>query len=223
MARLTYIGGRSGTGKSTSFRTLNPSTTFILNADSHELPFAYQKDYNDKAGNYAEGSSLAKIGEVFTLINNDTRFKVAIIDTWSRVMTDYIMSRKFRTAVDGRKAWGKFAQDMYDLLDTINNGLRKDLNVYLISHIDSVESEHGLRYESINVPGQQLAKMVPESFATVVLYTHVETLPGQRPTYHFRTNTEGLDTCKSPIGMFEEMLIPNDLNLVNDTINNFYN
>jgi deoxyadenosine/deoxycytidine kinase len=223
MARLIFIGGRTGTGKSTSLMTLDPSTTFILNADAHELPFRYSDKYNEKTGNYSEDSSISGIKKALTYVNDNKHITTMVIDTWSRVMTDYIMDRVFRTAVDGRKAWGKFSQDMYDLLDTINNVLRRDLIVFLNCHTDTYFSESGILLERIAVHGQQLSKFVPESFSTVVLYTQVESIPGQRPKYFFRTETSGYDTCKSPIGMFKEPLIPNDLNLVIKTINEYYN
>lgn len=223
MARLTYIAGKSGTGKSTSLMTLNPETTYILNADSHELPFAYTKKYNTTLGNYAEGSDLPTIKSTFKIVNSEKKFKILVIDTWSRVMTDYIMSKPFRAAPDGRKAWGKFAQDMYDLLNVINNGLREDLHVYLLCHVETHTSDtSGIEMERVSVHGKQLAAFVPESFSTVVLYSHVEVIPGQKPTYHFRTTTNGKDTCKSPIGMFTEETIPNDLQLVTNTIDNYY-
>lgn len=39
MANLIAIVGASGTGKSSSIRTLNPSETFIINVASKPLPF----------------------------------------------------------------------------------------------------------------------------------------------------------------------------------------
>lgn len=221
MARLVFIAGRSGTGKSTSLINLDPKTTFILNADNHELPFKYTDKYNVSLGNYLEDSSIAGIKESFRAVNENKAIKVMVIDTWSRVMTDYIMARSFRTAVDGRKAWGKFAQDMYDLLDTVNNLMRKDLTVFLICHTE-LSTESGIPVEKIATHGQQITKFVPESFSTVVLYTSVETIPGQEPRYYFKTKTSGYDTCKTPIGMFEETTIPNDLNLVVETLNKYY-
>lgn len=222
MARLIFIAGKSGSGKSTSLMGLDPKTTFILNSDAHELPFKYSGIYSQELGNYEEGSSIPIIKSVLARVHDNKHIKVLIIDTWTRVMTDYIMSKPFRSAIDGRKAWGKFSQDMYDLLDVINNSLRKDLIVYLLCHVETHENEAGITMERIVTHGQQLSKFIPESFSTIVLYTHIETLPGQRPKYYFRTTTSGLDTCKTPMGMFNDELIPNDLALVTDVINDYY-
>jgi hypothetical protein len=40
--------------------------------------------------------------------------------------------------------------------------------------------------------------------------------------YYFQTQTTGFDPCKSPMGMFEDMLIPNDLNFVSEKIKFYY-
>lgn len=222
MARLVFIAGKSGSGKSTSLMTLDPQSTYILNADAHELPFKYQTNYNEKIGNYSQGSSIAGVKAALKAVHENKKFKILVVDTFTRIMTDYVMSKSFRAAPDGRKAWGKFAQDMYDLLDTINNGLRKDLIVYLLAHVDTYTSDSGIEMEKVSVLGQQLSKFIPESFSTVVLYTHVDVIPGQPPKFYFRTATSGVDTGKTPIGMFEKELIPNDLKVVTDTINSYY-
>ena len=40
--------------------------------------------------------------------------------------------------------------------------------------------------------------------------------------YIFRTQTNGQDTCKSPIGLFATEEIPNDLAIVDETIREYY-
>lgn len=61
-----------------------------------------------------------------------------------------------------------------------------------------------------------------EGMFTVVLFTDVEkTKEGIR--YSFITQNSGSNTAKTPMGMFDEYKIPNDLNLVKSKINEFYN
>ena len=40
--------------------------------------------------------------------------------------------------------------------------------------------------------------------------------------YFFATQTDGTDTCKSPIGLFESMYIPNDLKSVDEALRIYY-
>ena len=68
---------------------------------------------------------------------------------------------------------------------------------------------------------KQLEKFSPESFSSVVLYSEIDIQPGEN-RHVFRTKSSGNDTCKTPIDMFEEEHIDNDLVLVNKTIEEYY-
>jgi hypothetical protein len=79
-------------------------------------------------------------------------------------------------------------------------------------------------YDSTNgtYRAKTVGKMVdqyvsPESLATIVLGTKVD-----NGKYAFTTHNSGADTCKSPIGMFAEDEIDNDLKLVDSTIREYY-
>ena len=41
--------------------------------------------------------------------------------------------------------------------------------------------------------------------------------------YNFVTNNNGIFPARSPIGMFDDIMIPNDLGLVSDKVNEYYN
>ena len=64
-------------------------------------------------------------------------------------------------------------------------------------------------------------------FTTVLFTTHKTTLQGVT-TYHFITNQHIdergiLIPAKSPVGMFSEKLVPNDLGYVLDKVEEYYN
>lgn len=57
---------------------------------------------------------------------------------------------------------------------------------------------------------------------TYLFYTSILSSEDGKPAYKFRTNTvDGSDTCKTPMGCFEELYIDNNLQLVLDTIDNY--
>ena len=58
---------------------------------------------------------------------------------------------------------------------------------------------------------------MPEGFFTIVLRTEV--INGN---YKFATQTNGQDCCKSPIDMFSDLHIDNDLAAVDEAICDFY-
>ena len=70
---------------------------------------------------------------------------------------------------------------------------------------------------------KQLEKFAPESFSSIVIYAEKITgVPGQPTEFKFRTRTNGDDTCKTPMDMFEEELIDNDLMLIDKAIREYY-
>ena len=66
-----------------------------------------------------------------------------------------------------------------------------------------------------------LDKMITiEGLFTYVLFTTVvQDVDG--PKYKFITNSDGTTTAKTPMGMFPEKLIDNDIQLVIDVINQY--
>lgn len=69
------------------------------------------------------------------------------------------------------------------------------------------------------------SKVTLEGLFTVVLFCKVE-IPEDKdedePNFYFLTKPDGTAPAKSPKGMFQERLIPNDLNLVVKEIEKYY-
>ena len=131
------------------------------------------------------------------------------------------MSPAFRSS-NGFAKWGELSGSQYDLLNTINEKVRDDLNVYLFAHPETIQDENGFLRERIAVQGKQLEKFAPESFSSVVLYAEIKASPGKPNEHIFRTRNSGADTCKTPMGMFEDAEISNDLVLVNEAVNAYF-
>ena len=60
-----------------------------------------------------------------------------------------------------------------------------------------------------------------EGLFTYVFFTKVTNDDSDGISYKFITNSDGTCTAKSPMGLFEERLIDNDLNFVIDTITKY--
>jgi hypothetical protein len=136
-------------------------------------------------------------------------------------MTDTVMSQSFR-AEKGFDKWSKMAAAQYDLINTVNDVMRDDIIVYLIAHPETHYDDSGFSSERIGVQGKMLERFVPESFSTIVLYSEIVKTPGQPNRHVFRTVSSGNDTCKTPLEMFDEDLIDNDLVDVNNKIREYY-
>lgn len=222
MAHLVFVVGKSGSGKSTSLRELDPAQTMIINTDQKALPFRkFAESYSKEKGNYTKTSNALRVYNALKKANETPEINVVVVDTWSRIMTDAIMNPEFR-AEKGFDKWGVMASNQYDLINYINNSMRDDVIVYFMAHPETQRDEGGFASEKVAVQGKMLDKFVPESFSSIVLYAEVQKVIGQPNTHVFRTVSSGSDTCKSPLGMFEEQFVPNNLVEVNKVIREYY-
>jgi dephospho-CoA kinase len=222
MGQLVFVVGKSGTGKSTSLRNLNPEETVVINTDQKALPFKqFSLKYNEEKGNYIKTSNITKVIEKLKECHKNPLIKTVIIDTVSRLMTDRVQDSEFKNAKDKFTRWDVLASDIYDLINIINDKLRDDIIVYLFAHPETIYDEAGFSKERIAVQGKKLEKYSLESFSTIVFYTEVKQMPGQPNVHSFRTINAN-DTCKTPMEMFEEATIPNDLVQVNNAIREYY-
>ena len=222
MAQLVFIVGKSGMGKSTSIRNLNPNETFIGNADQKALPFRkFSEKYNSEKGNYFNTSKTSEMVDMFKIAHKNPEIKSVIVDTWSRVQSNYVMDPEFRKE-KGFDKYSRFAAAQYDLINLINDKMREDIIVYMFAHPEIHYNESGLSVERIAVQGKALEKFVPESFSSIVLYTEIQKIHGEPNKHVFSTTNSGSNSAKTPMGMFEEEYIDNDLVIVDKAIREYY-
>jgi len=222
MGQLAFVVAKSGDGKSSSLRNLDEKETVIINTDQKPLPFKRFADrYNEESGNYLQSSDTEKVLSKLKEVNSNPAIKTIAIDTWSRMMTDAVMNKSFRST-KGFEKYMKMAAAQYDLINIINEKVRTDIIVYLFAHPEPSTDADGFTTHRIGVQGKMLEKFVPESFSSIVLYGDKIRTPGKPNEHIFRTISNGNDTCKTPMEMFEDETIPNDLVLVNEKIREYY-
>lgn len=111
--------------------------------------------------------------------------------------------------------YGKFtdmAVNFKELIDFVINNTPDDLVVYFLHHVQS--DEFGTRAKTV---GKMLDnQLTVEGLFSIVLKTKVG--GGE---YKFVTQTDGNDTVKSPMGMFERE-IDNDLKFVDEQIREYW-
>jgi hypothetical protein len=191
--------GQSGTGKSTSLRNFQKEDVSIINVSGKPMPFR-QKLPTVSTDNYKQIiGGLPKIKTPSIVIDDAT----------------YLMVNAFmrNAKVQGYQKYTDMAFDFNSLIEAALK-LPDDKIVYFIGHSNQADDGR----EQFKTIGKMLDNYVTlEGKFTIVLKTVVK--DGQ---YYFSTQNNGMDTVKSPMGMFEEELIPNDLKAVDDVIREYY-
>lgn len=220
-SKLIAIVGPSGTGKSTSVRTLNPKETFIINVARKELPFkGAEKLYNLESKNYMEVDDINQITALLQQISEKAPHIKNIIMDDAIYSMSFLMMRKANEI-----GFGKFvtlAKDVTNLLTSARK-LRNDLKVFYITHSETIEDNGNIVGQKIKTIGKALDnQIVLEGLFTICLYTHVSEDKDEKAIYQFVTNRFRNYPAKSPMEMFKDTLIPNDLQAVCNTIDNYY-
>lgn len=212
MSIATLILGKSGTGKSTSLRNLDPAETLLIQVIRKPLPFRSKGwTYFDKDNNPTGNVFVSESWDKIIRLMRGTKRKVIVIDD-----LQYLLANEFMRRTD-EKGFDKFtdiAKHAWEVM-SVASDLAPDVRVYLLSHIEENESTGAMKMKTI---GKLLdEKITPEGLVTIVLRTVVD-----GGTYRFATRNNGLDTTKSPMGLFEADRIENDLALVDAAIRDYY-
>lgn len=212
MSIATLILGKSGTGKSYSLRNLDPSDTLLIQIVRKPLPFkAAGWSRFDKESNPSGNIIVSERWETIIKAMRATRRKVIVIDDFQYLLANEFMRRSEEKSFD---KFTEIARHAWEVMMAASD-LADDTRVYLLSHIEENESTGAMKMKTI---GRLLdEKITPEGLVTIVLRTAVEDRQ-----YQFVTQNNGLDTTKSPAGMFDADRIPNDLAAVDTAICAYY-
>jgi len=216
MAIYSLIMGKSGTGKSTSLRNLNPAETFIINILDKPLPFRGSKSKyklfskDNPQGNYFTSDKAADVCWMISYINTKRPdIKVLIIDDWQYIMCNEFMRRA------PEKGFGKFAEigmNAWSVIDTLKT-CRDDLISFLTAHTQTEEGE-----TSIKTTGKMLDTQTSlDGYFTCIFHSKV--VDG---TYKFLTQHDGAHVARSPMGLFEGMMVDNDLLMIKDRLIQYF-
>jgi hypothetical protein len=139
-----------------------------------------------------------------------TEKQIIIIDDWQYILANAFMRRSAET---GFQKFTEIAKDAWDILMQAAN-LLSDKRVYILAH-SQTDDTGKVKAKTI---GKLLdEKITVEGLTTIVLRTAV--INGQ---YIFTTQNSGNDTVKSPISMFKNEHIDNDLAAVDAALCEYY-
>lgn len=220
MSRLSIILGETGSGKSAALVDAPHESSFLINAVGKDLPFRkWSEKWNRENKNYMVTVEWDKIIQALTYINEHVpRIKNVFIDDFQ-----YVMSFEYLRNTEG-DVWDVFrgiGSHTFQILNTARS-LRNDLNVFILSHSETIVTE-GMQHTKMKTVGKMVdEKLSPEGLATIVLYAGVQINAEGNNDHYFLTQNNGINTAKTPMGMFETARIPNSMKFVIDAIDNYY-
>lgn len=208
MSRLICVMGESGSGKTTSMRTLDPAETYYIDCDKKGLTWrGWREQYSLEKKNFYSDRRIPMIGKVMCKIGAERpEIKTIVIDTLNTCMVDKEI--KELDSKDGYSKWIDLAQFVWDTCE-IAATLRDDLTVIIVMHSETVRDDLGYSFTRIKTNGRKLEKVVLESLFSVVLLAKCK----EDGTYILETRAKN-STAKTPFGAFDKDEIPNDMQAV---------
>lgn len=226
MANICLIVGKSGSGKSTSIKGLDPKNTVIVNVLQKKLPFKGSSSlYNKENHNLFSKSNYLELIDLIQAVSD----KAA--DVKNIVIDDaiYIMRKEFFTRAK-ETGYGKFtdlAMHFQKVIATCESA-REDLNVFFIMHSEDIVSDKVITGYKIATVGAMLENQYnPMEVVPMLLYADVKYDDKGNASFGFythRTMKGSIEIpAKTPADMFTEDFIPNDLGIVVKAIEEYYN
>jgi len=205
------VVGKSGSGKSTSLRNLNPETTAVINTERKQLPFKGAKNFMN-----VPVQSLKDFNAAMTKAMSSDKVETIVIESFTSLIE--MIYREADVRFKGFDVWSFYNKEIDRILNMSKN---TDKHIVYLAIDGAYEGDDGVQERFVAVDGNRWKKRVEKEFV-VCLYTDNH-YSNDKTDYRFRTQSQGKDSAKSPMGMFDELYIDNDLQKVIDKCNEYYN
>ena len=193
--------GSSGSGKSTSLRNFKENEIGIFNVASKPLPFRGNLKKVDHA-----------TYQLITKVLKDNKLKCYAIDDSQFLM---VFDEFNRAKEVGYQKFTDFALNFYNLVQTVINDTSADTIVYFLHHTE--QDEFG------KIKAKTVGKMIDNKLSLEGMFSVVLLCGTDGKDHWFETQSDGTNSAKTPLGMFEGNRIDNDLRFVDSTIRSYWN
>lgn len=199
MARLIFVLGQPGTGKSTSLRNFKKDEIGYISVTGKELPF--KTDIKPVIAKTAK--------EVAALVTKSAK-PIIVIDDVNYLFTFQVFGRSQEK--DQFQVFRDIGNDFYKLVEAITNK-DTDQSIYLFGHIELNDKN----LVQLKTAGRTIRDNIAPEGLTNIVFEAVNDL-GE---FVFRVKSDG-SGVKSPMDMFDTETIPNDLKVIDAKINAYY-
>ncbi|MBP3464089.1 MAG: AAA family ATPase [Clostridia bacterium] len=200
------IIGKSGSGKSTSLRNFDEKELALINVIRKPLPFKKKFESTLNTDDY---QTIAK-----NIVK--TEKKSIVIDDAGYLVTNHFMNK--HSSVGGGNAvfnlYNEIGDHFWRLIEFVKNKLEDDKIVYFIMHEE--KDEFG------DIKPKTIGKLLDDKVCIEGMFTIALRCMSDNSNHFFRTQSDGRDICKTPLGMFEDKEIDNDLKAVDTIIREYY-
>ena len=201
MGLPVLILGESGSGKSTSLRNFNKDELVIYNVAGKPLPFRGGTQLN-RADNVSYNTIMQNMSK--------KKFRCYVIDDSQYLLAFELFGRVAEKTYD---KFTEMAVHFYDLIQFVIRQMPPDCIVYFLHHTDDIDGK---------VKAKTVGKMLNEKLTVEGLFSIVLLAKNLDGRYIFRTHSDGRDTVKTPMDMFGQDEIDNDLKAVDAAIREYY-
>lgn len=202
MGLPVLILGESGSGKSTSLRNFKKDELVIYNVAGKPLPFRSGAQLN-RADNVSYDTIMGNMAK--------KRFKCYVIDDSQYLLCFELFGR---TAEKGYDKFTEMALHFYNLIQFVIQKMPADCIVYFLHHTEDIDGR---------LKAKTIGKMLNEKLTVEGLFSIVLMAKNIDGRYVFVTRSDGKDTVKTPMEMFAQPEIDNNLKAVDTAIREFYN
>ena len=222
-ASAILLIGDEGTGKTSSFETLPPDKTVIIQPNTKDLPWGgYQKKWILQ-DNLLRVSTLSQTLEVLNLLPGKyPNLEYVVVEDTTHLQNERTTSQVFIAMNSGNAAFSKWNQFGADFSKMISEPLKK-----MPAHVVVIFVGHTEMKDDGMVTLQTAGKLLDNSFKVPSYFTYmlhsrvIKKSDGEGVDYYFQTNADGMHKAKTPRGCFAALYIPNDMKAVVDRIKAF--
>ena len=199
MSRLIFVLGHPGTGKSSSLRNLRKEEVGYISVTGKELPF--KSDLKPV---------VAKTAEELKKLVLASKKPIVVIDDINYIFMFQVFGRSKEK--DQFQVFRDIGNGFYELVKAIIEKPTNQ-NIYLFGHIELNDQN----LVQLKTAGNTIRNNIaPEGLTNIVLES-----VNDLGDFVFKVRSDGRGT-KSPIDMFSDNTISNDLKLVDEAINKYY-
>lgn len=198
------IIGKSGSGKSCSLRNFQDGEVGIINVLGKPLPFR-SKLNTFTTDNYELTKTVIMKSKVDTLVIDDAGYLIT-----NMFMNEHSNYGEGSTIFN---FYNKLGDSFWGLVEFVKS-LPPEKIVYFMMHED--KNDFG------DIKPKTIGKMLDEKVCLEGMFTIVLRAIKEKNDHFFLTKSQGFDVSKTPMGMFENGKIDNDLKILDKTIREYY-